>query len=369
MRLLLAATSFPRNAADWRGRFIFDQATALVRQGVDLRLWAPPGELPAGAESALSGDDAGWLTALLDRGGIAHLLRRRPWAGAWAAWQLLRRLHGACLREARRSAHTDCYLINWMQNALALPDDGRAAIITVLGSDLRLLRLPGMRTMLRVVFKRRPTIIAPNAGWMQPRLEAIFGDVARVQPVPFGVDRRWFEIDRSMAESGTWLAVTRITRDKIGNLFDWGEGFFGDERRLHLFGPMQEQLPLPPWVNWHGPTYPEELRDNWFPRATGLITLSRHDEGRPQVMLEAMAAGLPVIASDLPAHRDLILQGETGWLITEQEELGPSLARVEEPLTNRRLGAAARCRVKESVGDWDDCAARYLALLDELRAA
>jgi glycosyltransferase involved in cell wall biosynthesis len=60
---------------------------------------------------------------------------------------------------------------------------------------------------------------------------------------------------------------------------------------------------------------PRALLEEWFPQAAGLITLSQHDEGRPQVLLEAMAARLPVIASNLPAHRDLIRSGETGMLV------------------------------------------------------
>jgi len=51
---------------------------------------------------------------------------------------------------------------------------------------------------------------------------------------------------------------------------------------------------------YHGPVSPDNLWGKWFPLCSGLITLSHHDEGKPQVMIEAMVAGLPVIASDMP---------------------------------------------------------------------
>ena len=38
-------------------------------------------------------------------------------------------------------------------------------------------------------------------------------------------------------------------------------------------------------------------------------------EGQSNAVIEAMQAGLPVIASDIPGNRDLVLHGETGRLV------------------------------------------------------
>jgi glycosyltransferase involved in cell wall biosynthesis len=35
----------------------------------------------------------------------------------------------------------------------------------------------------------------------------------------------------------------------------------------------------------------------------------------PNTVLEAMACGLPIIASDIPAHRELIINGKNGLLV------------------------------------------------------
>ena len=362
--VLLAATSYPRDDEDWRGRFIHDQAAALARSGARVALWAPPGKLPAGVVSALSGADAPWLEQLLQRGGIAHLLRHRPVAGAIAGWRLLRRLRRACA-----ASEADVFLVNWLQNALALPDDRRPAIITVLGSDLRLLNLPGMTCSLRRRVQRRPTLLAPNAEWMAPRLRMFFGGEVRVAAIPFGVDAAWFGLQRWLqpqpAANG-WLLVSRITAAKLGRLQQWGEGLFGPQRPLHLLGPAQEALTLPAWVSRHGPTHPQALRRQWFPAACGLLSLSSHAEGRPQVLIEAMAAGLPVIASNIAAHADLIRHGETGWLVNDAAALAQALAEAEDEAVARRVGAAAHAYVREHIGDWDDCARRYRVAIDGL---
>lgn len=375
MKIFVAATSFPREATDWRGRFIHDQVAALARSGASVRLWAPPGELPAGAESALTTGDAKWLEQLNQRGGIAHLLRRQLWSGVWAGGCLLYLLRAACRREMCRPGTSasprvygsaDFYLINWLQNALALPDDGRPAVVTVLGSDFGLLRLPGMVWALRRQMRRRQTLLAPNAAWMVPQLQALFGEVATVRCLPFGVDARWFACTRTLPPMPRWLVVSRLTRAKLGPLFEWGADVFGAERELHVYGPLQESMDLPTWLHYHGATHPDALREQHFPQATGLLTLSQHDEGRPQVMLEAMAAGLPIIASDMPAHRDFLQHRHTGELVSSREELAAALAQLEVPDNNQQMGQAARAWVKADIGDWDDCAARYLAAFDEL---
>jgi glycosyltransferase involved in cell wall biosynthesis len=258
--------------------------------------------------------------------------------------------------------------MNWLQLALGLPDDGRPAYVSVLGSDYGLLRLPGVTQLLRRVFARRRTVLAPNADWMTAGLQQRFGDLAEIRPNPFGVMAGWFEVQRIPQAPHEWLVVSRVTRNKLGDLPEWGAGLFDDRRLLRLLGPMQETISLPAWIEHRGATNPTELRERWFPRAAGLLTLSRHDEGRPQVIIEAMAAGLPVIASRIPAHADLIRHGETGWLVDSREELREALGQAEQPDIASRVGGTARDWIRQQIGTWDDCASRCVAAYRDLLA-
>ncbi|MFT3896968.1 MAG: glycosyltransferase family 4 protein [Thermomonas sp.] len=370
MRVLLTATSYPSDEADWKGLFILRMVEALsARDDVELSAWLPPGPVPAGVARATTEGDEAWLQGLLEDGGIAQLLRRRPVRGCIAAMGLLRRERAAFARTP-----TDAYHANWLQNALALPADGVPALLTVLGTDMQLLRLPGMRALLRRKLRGRAVAICPNAEWMLPALHEAFGDIATVRCVPFGIDARWYALERRFEGGGVpaWLCVSRITADKIGPLFDWTAPYFADGGgELHLFGPMQDRLELPEWVRWHGPATPDALRDEWFPRAHGLITLSRHAEGRPQVMLEALASGLPIVASRLPAHDDLLAGGEGGVLCASAGEAQAALRALADPAANRALGLHGRARMQAGIGTWGDCAERYVtlyrALLDQAR--
>ncbi len=357
----MVATSYPRDETDWQGLFIRKLADAMGSDSLmALSLWAPDGPRHADVAYACTASDQGWLDQLTGRGGMAHLLRTEPVSALGSAVSLLRRLR---LLYRRCASDTDIFHINWLQNALPLSGLGARAVITVLGTDFKLLKLPGMVALLRRVMRTNTCILAPNAAWMEQPLTALFGDVAAVRPVNFGIDEAWYRLQcQQPGPVNRWLSVLRITEDKIGELFRWGEGVFDEQQQLHLIGPNQDGLTLPPWVHYHGPLPASELLELWYPGSCGFITLSQHSEGKPQVLLETMAAGLPVIASRIAAHEELITDAETGFLVDSEAAFRNALHQLSEPATHRRL--AERCRQEsiETYGTWADCLGRYQTL-------
>jgi glycosyltransferase involved in cell wall biosynthesis len=368
--VLFASTSYPRDAADWRGTFMRNIVAALAdRDGIQVTLWSPPGEADPRVRRITTESDDAWLASLMAQGGISHLLRSKPIASAWSAWVLLRKMRAGYRRW--RPESDGVYHLNWLQSALPLPHDGIPALITVLGNDMRLLGLPFMRIAVRRALTGRPVALCPNADWMAAPLATAFGDLATVRPVPFGIDGGWYAIARDRQFEARpiarWLVVARLTADKLGPLFEWSEAPFNDGcRELHLFGPMQEPVAVPDWVHYHGPATPAQLARDWFPQAAGLVTLSRHAEGRPQVMLEAMASGLPIVASSMPAHADLVSHGVTGLLCSGPGDYHDALRILEDAGENHRMGQAGYQKVLAQFGTWADCAERYARVYDEL---
>ncbi len=359
MRILMTSTSYPRDAADWRGIFIRELVAALARaDDIELQLWAPPGELPPGVEPIMLPAEAAWLGCLMDAGGISHMMRN------WQPSTLFAPLTtggGCSARRIAARAQRTSTTSTGCNAPCHFPQDRVPALISVLGNDLKLLRLPLMRSLLRRAMRRRAIAICPNADWMRAPLEAAFGDLAEIITIPLGIDPRWFAIERAASsDKPLWLAVTRLTVDKLGPLFEWSEPLFRDSaRELHLFGPMQDDIQLPAWIHYHGPATPEQLASDWFPRVHGLITLSRHAEGRPQVMIEAMAAGLPIVASQTSAHAAIVCAGQTGLLCDAPKTYADALRTLEDPVANRRFSAAARQQAKLQISTWDECASRY----------
>ena len=100
------------------------------------------------------------------------------------------------------------------------------------------------------------------------------------------------------------------------------------------------------------------------------FVLASRSEGLPMSILEAMAAGLPVVASDVGGVAELVDDGTTGLLVPPQDaaQLADALRRVLSDADLRaRLGAAGRRRVEDDFG-LEGYRAAHVALYRELLA-
>jgi len=83
--------------------------------------------------------------------------------------------------------------------------------------------------------------------------------------------------------------------------------------------------------------------------AMDLLVLTSSQEGLPNAVLEAMAAGRPVVATDVGGCRELIVEGITGFLADPEgpQELTEKVLRVlSSPDRGRALGEAGRRRAR-----------------------
>jgi glycosyltransferase involved in cell wall biosynthesis len=85
-------------------------------------------------------------------------------------------------------------------------------------------------------------------------------------------------------------------------------------------------------------------------RAFDVFALASRWEGLPRVFPQAMAAGLPIVATRVDGAPDAVIPGETGWLVEvgDTDGLAARLtALAADPDQARRMGAAGRARVEE----------------------
>ena len=98
-----------------------------------------------------------------------------------------------------------------------------------------------------------------------------------------------------------------------------------------------------------------------------LCAPSRHGESFGVVLLEAMAAGTPAVASDVPGYRSLSDQGGAVLLVPPDDSraLAAGLLRV---LSDPRLATTLRARGESQVRRFsmDELAARYVEIYERV---
>jgi glycosyltransferase involved in cell wall biosynthesis len=103
------------------------------------------------------------------------------------------------------------------------------------------------------------------------------------------------------------------------------------------------------------------LREGW----SAQVVIGTH-QGSPNAVLEAMAAGVPVIANDSGGTRETVREGDTGWLLPEaagaQQVAAAMLAVLDQPVEARRR--ACRARILAERRGLEAMARKYLAVLE-----
>lgn len=239
------------------------------------------------------------------------------------------------------------------------------------GTEPGLARVHRLLTPLRRLTLRRARAVVANSAGLKRLSEA--ADPIPVAVIPNGVDTAYFAppTERATDRPHRFLFVGRFHEQKnVPWLLAQLAGLQSVDWTLDLVGagPQQaeivraaDELRVTSRVRWHGWLPREQLRAI-YQSADLIINPSRY-EGMPNVLLEAMACGLPVLASHVAGNDAVVIPGETGELF----ELGNDAdfrARLDALLDSgyrTRLGAAGRRRVEREFA-WAQTAKSYLEL-------
>lgn len=228
--------------------------------------------------------------------------------------------------------------------------------------------------LLRLVWRQAGSLVANSTGLRALALK--FDPLACIELIPNGVDLEAFvPVERDWS-TPRLLSVGRLVYQKgldlaaraLANLkdLDWEWVVAGDGSFRPEFENLCRDLGIADRVRLAGwRTKIELVKD--YQWANLFLFPSRH-EGMPNAVLEAMASGLPVVASRIAGNEELVLPARTGLLFPsesvadlqdELQDLLPDAAR------RKSMGEAGRARVQEKYG-WQGVADQYAALLTKM---
>ena len=380
--LLFLTQTYPRFERDTAGPFIRDLARGLVRLGDRVTVLAPHAEgMPARWE------DRGVETVTFRYAperyevlGYGRSLEADEKVKGGAA--IAAPLYALGLRRAiRRAGRFDLVHAHWIVPNGVIAAFGSAPLaIGLHGSDVFLAEKPGVRKVAAWAL-RRSRLLTGCSAELVDRIRALGFPEERSRVIPYGVDVDTFSPGRSdwrerlgiPADAPLVLSVGRMATKKGfhvlmealpevlatgahvvlaggGDLLpDFQRQAAGFQGRLHLPGPVLRD------------TLPDLYR------AADLFVLPAvHDsqgnvDGLPNVILEAMASGLPVVASGISGIPLAVEHGLTGLLVPEKDPaaLSAALRKLLENLPLARgMGEQGR-RKAEAELTWDAVAARY----------
>jgi glycosyltransferase involved in cell wall biosynthesis len=229
----------------------------------------------------------------------------------------------------------------------------------------------------RAVLKNSAGIVANSEG-LKKMAEA--ADPFAVRVIPNGVDADFFVPPRATATRNN--AALRVlfagrfrAQKNLSLLLRQVSQLPRGAVELHLVGDGPERDELGRLaaglglaaIIWHGWLPRGALRDV-YQSCDCFVNPSLY-EGMPNTVLEAMACGLPVIASNVPGNNSVVEDEQTGYLfgLTEPDGLSRALERlIHDPRLAARLGASGRTRAVDNF-TWSETAKDYLALLSENR--
>lgn len=135
---------------------------------------------------------------------------------------------------------------------------------------------------------------------------------------------------------------------------------------------LAERLGITDAITFHGTVQNDEIPD-LYRRATvfvapSIVTALGDQEGLGLVLVEALACECPVVATDLPALRDVVTDGVNG-LICRQKDSADLAAKLcyllEHPEVRAAMGRSGRQYVQNRF-DWVSISSRYANLIGEL---
>ncbi|MGC9028744.1 MAG: glycosyltransferase [Desulfomonilaceae bacterium] len=390
-RIVFLTTSYPSYSDDWTGAFIANLALALKKRGYPLLVICPAvpgrhGRFPVnGVETVRF---AYFLPRSLQRltggeGGIPENVARSFLARAQVAPMMAVFLY-TVLRETSAS---DILYANWLGAAIV----GAAArtltkaplVVSLRGDDGYLARERPVWKFLTKWVIRKSTYLAPVSRELLDIATKLGAPPSKCTVPRFGVDVELFhpasEDDRR--DGGVRVVFVGSLVPKKGlqdlllalsdpNLADVQLIVVGNGAYAGRLKALARELGLSERTTWRGLLSPPQVAQTL--RQADIFCLPSYTEGSPNVIKEAMASGLPVVATRAGGIPDLVSDNVNGFLydagdVNALKKCIASLAKSEN--MRRVFGQMSRQMVEERRLTWDAAAEDFDRIFQRIARA
>lgn len=241
-----------------------------------------------------------------------------------------------------------------------------------------------VRALYRVAFGKARVVFFQNSSDLMlfTGSRLVLKDRARLLPGS-GVDINRFAAS-PLPESGECIRFLLVAR----LLWDKGVGVYADaarkvletfpQARFQILGPLDPDSKsgisgarLDEWISEGVVDYLGSTQDvlPFLQAANCLVLPSYYREGTPRSLLEAGAVGRPIITTDMPGCRDLVVEHESGFLVAprDADQLAAACEAFLEldPEAQSAMGAASRRHITQNY-DEEIVIDAYLATLKDL---
>lgn len=380
LRVLLVSSSFPQRPGDVSGIFI-QRLAEVLSKNMRLEVMTPCGK------EALISDAAypvhcfryglkSWQKLTHQPGGIPATLKKHPVLRLVVPLLLL----GMFVAVYKKSKRADIIHANWSFIGLVCGLVGRLrcrpVVTTLRGSDISRLNHSALTrlttgwvlhlsTRTVTVSEAMRTALTRQYPWAESRLthlpNGVEDTLLMLPPPESSPILRVVSIGNLVA--GKAIHELLFALDKIKSITVFDAVVVGDGPERASLIDLSLKLGLTDYVRFTGSISPDRI--GGILATADVFVLTSHSEGRPNVVVEAMAAGRAVIASDLPGVSEIIEHDKNGLLFSagDTDHLARHLQRLTEDRELRlRLGQAARNVIIDKGLTWTASADRYQAL-------
>lgn len=381
MKVCMITTSFPRFAEDISGVFIYRLCRALLLSGMEVDVVTPADKGKSRMEK-MSGIQVhrfryffpeSWQgLAYGTGGGIPANLKRCP----WLLFQVPFFFFMFLIKTLRVSKGADVLHANWIYVGLVAwvvkMIRGIPFVVTLRGSDVQMSQKGRFSICLsRFILHRAAAVTTVSLAlkhWVieqgVPEDRVTFirngtdlsSDICIVKDP--GICRLLF-VGNLTPIKGVILLIKALSsvlkKETRFSLTVIGEG----AEKINLEQEVKKYA-LNDTVKFIGTVSPDRVA-GWMSESDCLVLPSLW-EGTPNVILEAMACGLPVVASDLPGIRELVTPDLNGLLFQPQDvdALSRHLLKIIQDLAlRRRMGQSGREVIVKMGLSWEQTALHY----------